>query len=354
MKKRVVITLVLLLIAVAGLMLLVKRKADLAAASPAPVLPAVVEAMGLKSQPVTLTLPAMGVVASDVSAVLSTRLTGRITKVLKREGETVNKGDLIALIDNGELGAKRKGLLAKRAGIDAEIEAQRQAHLRTLELFKVGGASLEQTQQEKAAIEHLVQERASITQGVQEIEELSSYARILAPVSGKLSQVLVNPGDLATPGKPLFRIASKTGLYLNLSLPSSVPAKKIMLQGNTVPLTSKDQTGETGLVQYVAPLPPDTGMVEGEYVNVQVVVYQGEDVLLPVDALLTMDGSSSVFVLSADGKAERLNVTIKARGIEGVTVEQNLTGRKVIVAKPDILLRMAAGVPVSTSNTSNL
>jgi RND family efflux transporter MFP subunit len=350
MKKRVVIILVLVLVAAAGLMLLKKRKADLAQASSAPVLPAVVAAMELKSQPVTLTLPAMGVVASDVSAVLSTRLSGRITKVLKREGETVHEGELIALVDNAELEAKRKGLLAKRAGIDAEIEAQRQAHQRTLELFNVGGASLEQKQMEEASIERLVRERESLMQSVQEIENLISYARILAPVSGTLSQVLVSPGDLATPGKPLFRIASKAGLYLNLSLPSSVHATKIILRGNALLLTSKDQTGDTGLVQYVASLPPNTGMVEGEYVNVQVVLYQGEDVLLPVDALLTMNGSSSVFVLSADGKAERLNVTIKARGVEGVTVEQNLSGKKVIVAKPDILLRVAAGVPVTASN----
>ena len=351
MKKRIVIVFVLVMIVAAGVMLLKKRKADLARATPAQILPAVVSAMELKPQPVTLTLPAMGMVASDVSAVLSTRITGRITKVLKREGETVREGELIALVDNGELEAKRKGLMAKRDGIEAEIEAQRQAHQRTLELFKVKGASLEQKQLEAASIERLVRERESIVQNIREIEELSSYARILSPVSGTLSQVLSSPGDLATPGKPLFRIASKSGLYLNLSLPGSVPATEIMLQGHTLPLTSKEQTGETGLVQYVATLPPNTGLVEGEYVNVNVVEYKGEDVLLPVDALLTVDDSSSVFVLSADGKAERLNITIKARGIEGVTVEQNLSGRRVIVAKPDILLRVAAGVPVIVSNS---
>ncbi len=351
MKKRFVVILILVLIVAAGLMLLKKRKTELAQASPAPILPAVVDVKELKTQPVTLTLPAMGIVASDVSAVLSTRITGRITKVLKREGETVRKGELIALIDNAELDARRKGLQAKRDGMNAEIEAQRQAHQRTLELLKIGGASLEQKQMEEASIERLTREQESLVQNIREIEELSSYARILAPVSGTLSQVLANPGDLATPGKPLFRIASRTGLYLNLSLPRSVPASEITLQGKTLPLTSKDQTGETGLLQYVAPLPSDAGMVEGQYVNVNVVVYKGEGVLLPVDALLTTDGTSSVFVLSTDGKAERVNVTIKALGVEGVTVEQNLSDRRVIVAKPDILLRVAAGVPVTASNS---
>ena len=347
MKQRIVLVLVLLLVAVAGLMLLSKRKTDLAQASPPAVLPAVVATMALTVQPVTLTLPAMGVVASDASAVLSTRISGRITKVFKREGETVHSGELLALVDNAELEAKRLGLLAKRAGIDAEIKVQRQAHQRTLELFKVKGASLEQKQQEEAAIERLVQERQSVLQNVREIEELSSYARILAPVSGTLSQVLVSPGDLATPGKPFFRIASKEGLYLNLSLPGSVPAAHIIVHEQTLPLRSKSQTGETGLLQYMAPLPANTGWVEGEYVTVQVVVYQGQGVLLPMDALLTMDGSSSVFVLDADGKATKVAVTIKARGAEGVTVEEDLSGRNVLVAKPDILLRVAAGAPVT-------
>jgi CBS domain-containing protein len=96
----------------------------------------------------------------------------------------------------------------------------------------------------------------------------------------------------------------------------------------------------------VAPLPQDAGLVQGQFVNVNVVVYKGETVLLPIDTLLTMNGSSSVFVLDAEGKAHRLNITINARGVEGVIIDEDLAGRKVIVAKPDILLRVAAGVPV--------
>jgi len=345
MKKFVAILLVIVLV-VAGLMLLKKRKADLAMAAPAKILPAVVASEDLTVQSVTLTLPAMGVVASDVSVELSTKISGQIMNVLKREGEKVRAGELITQIDDGDLQAKRNGLQAKRSGIDAELEAQRQAHQRTLELFEVKGASLEQKQMEEAAIERLVQERESLLQNIREIEELSAYARILAPVDGTVSQILARPGDLATPGKPLVRIASAEGLYLKLSLPGSVPADKVIIQGKTLPLTSKDQAGETGLVQYVAPLPPNAGLVEGEYVNVNVIVYQGQGVRVPVDALLTMDGSSSVFVLSADNKAERVDVSIKARGVEGVTVEQTLSDRKVIVAKPDILLRVATGVPV--------
>lgn len=350
MKKLIAVIVILLLIVAGGVILLKKRKAALAEDVPASVLPAVVKTMELKTQPVTLTLPAMGVVGSDVSAVLSTRISGRIISVTKREGETVKKGDLLLKIDDTDLQAKRKGLQAKQEGLNVEIDTKRQALQRTIELFQAKGASLEQKQMEEAAIELLIQERESLVQSIREIDSLMTYAKLVAPIEGTVSQILSRPGDLATPGKPLIRIASKSGLYLDLSLPHSVNPVEIILNGRSLALTSKEQTGETGLIQYVSALPKNSGLVEGQYVSVEVVVFKTEDVLIPVDALLTMDGASSVFVLIAEGKVERIKVTPKARGIEGVTIEQNLSGKRVIVAKPDILLRVAAGVPVITDN----
>ncbi len=378
MKKRVVTILVLVLVAAAGLMLLKKRKADLAQASPAQVLPAVVAAMELKSQPVTLTLPAMGVVASDVSAVLSTRISGQVSEVLKQEGDSVKKGDTLVRIDAADLEAKKQGLALQRQGIVFQVEGRkaevgaletalksaREAHARTKELLDIKGASPEQYSQEEAeiaklkaaltasrnGIETLQKSMGALGASMREIDSLMTYATLVAPIDGTVSQILARPGDLATPGKPLVRVSSKAGLYLNLSLPDALRADQVAMAGQVLPLTSKDQTGETGLVQYVAPLPENIGLVQGQFVNVDVVVFKGQEVLVPIDALLTINGSSSVFVLAPDDKAQRLRVAIKARGVEGVVIDQNLAGRRIIVAKPDILLRVAAGVPVTTSN----
>ena len=42
----------------------------------------------------------------------------------------------------------------------------------------------------------------------------------------------------------------------------------------------------------------------------------------------------------------KTGVEIVARGQEGVVVRPDLAGRTILLAKPDILLRTAAGVPV--------
>ena len=131
-------------------------------------------------------------------------------------------------------------------------------------------------------------------------------------------------------------------------------ATEVIVSGKTLPLAPKNEAAATGLAQYLAPLPADSGLTEGQYVNVQVLVYQGENSLLPLDALLSTGNQTFVFhhedgsVQSSldGGKAVKTAVDIVARGSEGVVVAQALAGKQVLLAKPDLLLRVAAGVPV--------
>lgn len=373
--KKILIGFLVAGIVAAGLVLLHTRKARLASAQPAMILPATVVTTVLDSGPVTLTIPALAMVASDASTVLSTKITGRILSVMHREGDRVKAGDVLARIDASDLTAKKQGIHLQQQGIDFQIVAKQEevrsldtawkhaveSHGRTEELVRIKGASIEQYRQEESEIARIQASRSAaqnsiaslkksketLESGIREIDSLLEYATVAAPIDGTISQVLGRPGDVATPGKALFRIASDSGLYLNLSLPDTLQPKSVILDHRILPLTSKNQAGPTGLAQYVAPIPPDFHRVEGQYVPVSIVCYQGETVLVPVDALLTVSGSTSVFLLDSGGKAERKMVQIQARGIEGVVISEDLSGRKLILAKPDILLRIAAGVPVA-------
>ncbi len=371
--KKLTLAIVLVLIVVGAVGLLAKRKSDLAKVVPAQVLPVVVEAVDLRRQPVTLTLPAMGMVTSNLSTTLSTRISGRVLKVLKKEGDVVKKGELLATIDAGDLTAKKAGLAAKIQGLEFQIgaaeengkaaevslAAARETHARTLQLLAVKGASVEESRREEAEIaglearlttarntvSSLRQEQDALTQNIKEIEALADYASITAPIAGTVSQRLIMPGDLALPGKPLFRIAAGSGLYLNLTLPETVTARSIILQGKELPLTAKNEASATGLAQFVAPLPEGIVALEGQYLNLRVVVYEGENTLVPVAGLLSVGGESFVFIEQA-GQSVQTRVDIIARGSEGVVVAQELADKKILLAKPDLLLRIAAGVPV--------
>jgi hypothetical protein len=374
MKKIIVLILIVAVVA-GGITLLKKRKAQLAAVKPAPVLPVVVATATMVRSPVILTLPAMGVVASDLSATLSTKVTGWVLQVFKQEGDIVKKGEKLALIDTRDLAAKKEGLHLQRQGLDYQMAAKREdrraiktalaaareAHGRTEELLKVKGASIEQFREEEANIAHLEAQLAAaengiaileksketMAQNIEEIEALISYATITSPIDGTLSERRVQTGDLAMPGKSLFSIAAGTGLYLSISLPDRVHAREILFQNKRLELAPKNQATATGLVQYVAQLPDALGVVEGQYLNVRVVMFSGDDVLVPIDGLLSVNDQTFVYVL-AGSKAQKTLVHVKARGAEGVVIEEDLAGRKIIIAKPDILLRVATGAPVLT------
>ncbi len=352
MKKKVFIILILLLLVAGAALLLKIRKANLAQAPAASALPVVVDAINVQQQNIVLTLPAMGVVSSDISTTLSTKISGRIDKIFMREGDAVKAGELIAQIDSTEFDAKRKALLAKIEGLDSEINVQQESHQRTLELFQVGGASLEQKQKEEAVIEKLGKERLALQQNIKEVENLSEYARIVSPTSGTLSARLVQVGDLALPGKPLFKIAANEGLYLDLSLPADLQASAIRYAKQRFALTAKNQAGASGLREFRAALPIANSLVEGEFLNVDLVLYSGEGALLPNDVLLSTEGQTYVLVYQ-DGKVVKTPVTVTLRGSEGAMAKEDLTGKTLLLAKPDILLRATSGAPVKIIRPSN-
>ena len=180
MKKKLIVIGVILLVAISAIGLLKMRKAALAKASPPAVLPVVVDAVTLLPQQVTLTLPAMGVVSSDISTTLSTKVSGRVVKVSKREGDAVKKGDLLIRIDARDLRAQKESLRLKRQSLDFDIAAKQEnlkalrtalenaiaTHARTKELLDVKGASIEQYEQEETTIAQLKAQKQSVESGI--------------------------------------------------------------------------------------------------------------------------------------------------------------------------------------------
>jgi multidrug efflux pump subunit AcrA (membrane-fusion protein) len=379
MKRNIILTLVILLVVAAAVVLLQKRKHDLAETPIAAILPAVVDAVVPVRSTVTLTLPAMGIVSSDVSTTLSTKISGRVNKIMKKEGESVRKGDLLVSIDEQELQAKKEGLRLKRTSLDFDIAGKWEnlkalqtalqngldSHARTKELLDVKGASIEQYHKEdteiaqlkaqaeaaKSGIAMLQSGREELTQNEKEIDNQLSYTSIVSPFDGILSVRLVMAGDMAVPGKPLLKITAAEGLYLDVKLPSATTAAAIRLGDHLLPLTPKNQAGPSGLREYRSALPAGTSAVEGEFLKIAVILFAGEGLLLPDDVLLSAQGKTWVLAY-AGGKAEKIPVTIEQRGIEGVKIKEDLAGHTLLLAKPDILLRVSSGVPVMIRSTN--
>ena len=372
MKKIIAIVIVLILVA-GGIRLIKKRKEALRKAPPPKVLAVRVDSIKLKAENVRLTLPVLAEVRSRQNATVSTKVSGTITAIYAKEGDNVHEGALLARIDDRDLRAKKASLELSISNFNYQISSKKSelaslriklrnvedAHRRTQELYKVKGASIEQLQTEestiaalraqiegiKNALRSLRNQKGVVRQRIKEVEVSLSYTAIKSPITGVIARRFVSEGELATPGRPLFSISSEQGNYLVLHLPSDISPESLLLGGKEVKLIPLALADKNGLRQYTADIPKGLNLVAGEVVDGELIVFSGKAVLLPPDAILSREGEKIVFVFE-HGKAKPVRVHIRQSGTEGVIVDQALEGKTLILAKPDILLRLLTGVPV--------
>ncbi len=330
MKKvlKIVIALAVIAVLVIGGIRLVKAKRAQEAAQPlAKIYPIVVKTMVPEKGAVRLTLPYLAETHNETDVTLSSRIASRVEQIVK-SGEQVTKGQVVATLDTTDLTANIEALKVSLANA-------LKSHARTKALYKVKGASIEQLQKEESQI-------ASLKAKLKAAENQLSYATITSPIDGTVAKAMAAVGDVMMPGKPLLQISAKTGFSLLVQTPQDITPKAVFFEGKEYVLHPLGSTLR-GLKEYKAFMNNISGLSSGERVEVNVVVYEAKDaVMLPFDALLDRNGKS--FVLEVEkNHAKAVPVHIVQSGEEGVVVKEDISGKKIVVAKPDILLKLTSG-----------
>lgn len=135
-------------------------------------------------------LTATGMVSSSSEARLSFKTGGIIEKLYFKEGDRVSKGQLLASLNLTEIKA---AVSQAREGL---AKAQRDQQ-RVQNLFRDSVATQEQVQNATTAL-RLAQEQLSIAQFN------LSYSEIRAPISGVILKKIMNEGEMAGPGSPVY------------------------------------------------------------------------------------------------------------------------------------------------------
>lgn len=215
----------------------------------------------VKEEPIPITYKAVGTVHSRDSVDLAARIIARIIEVKFREGDRVKKGDVLIRLDNTEYLAAtaqaKEQVKAAQASLQAAGEniKSNQATLafakseneRTLKLFKEKIIAQKQAEltasnynRAIAAWNRAIQSQsaasanlAAAKQALWKIETILAYATIKSPMSGVINERLVEPGDLANPGKILLKIFDPTRLQLEVPVREGL-VRKIKI-GDKVP-----------------------------------------------------------------------------------------------------------------------
>jgi len=378
--KKIISILLIVLVVFAAVMLLKKRKAQMAKAKTAVERPIVVNSYRLKKDNITLTLPYISTVKSDAGAVINTKIAGKIEKLPVQTGERVKKGDLLVEIDNDDLKSKIEGLQEEKQSVKWEIQSAesvirakqtalqnlKKKHARTAELLKVEGASIEEYESEETSIAALnaeietqknkintLQDKIKILESkISEVKAALKYTKVYAPVSGTVSAKYASEGENIMAGRKILKITANDKKYLEIQLPSAKTAKKVKVNGKFYNIRKLNDTDASGMLRYKTSYIPKIEAAPGEILPAEIVTYQGNDKLLPHNAILDKDSEKFVFVYS-DGEVKSRRIDVAHSGIQGIIADNLSDVNRVITAKPDILLRVLSGVPVNVANNEH-
>ncbi len=324
---------------VGGVKAVKKARAKDANTPKAKIYPIVVSQISPKITEAKLTLPYLAEVANDKDVKLSSRIAARILSI-KPSGSSVKKGEVVVKLDTTSIKSSLISVEKQLQAANVALENLEATHKRTLELLKVQGASVEESQKEMTMIANTQAQIASLKQKEIELKNNLSYATITAPVNGVIAKTFASKGALSAPGKPLVAISSKNGFYLMVRVPSDMPIQGVELQAKEYSATTLGTTFH-GLAEYKV-YTGNTKLTSGDKVEVNVIVFQQKAMLLPFNALLNRDGKSYVLLIQGN-KAEAKEVHIVQSAEQGIVIAENLEGKNIVIAKPDILLRLASG-----------
>ena len=296
--------------------------------------------------------------------------TGRVEQILKREGQTVEAGETVLVLDqtNARSGVQNAQLALEAARINlqkasratgegtGQLELQVQSaqanynvlsqqYLESEALFAAGGiaktqldnlaaqlssaeASLVQlqnalAQNQRAGGEDLSLLNVQVSQAetaLNQAQEALAETSIKAPFAGEIADILTEQGEFLAAGSPAFRLVSSDTQLGRFSVPPE-DAAALLAQGEVffryqgldygaTIIRSSTAPNNQRLVDITAEIyPSDTRIPAGAVAQLRYETSAGQGVLVPSSAIIAEAGTNYVY-LAQDGLATRQPVRV--------------------------------------------
>ncbi|MGH9449377.1 MAG: efflux RND transporter periplasmic adaptor subunit [Terriglobia bacterium] len=289
---------------------------------------------------------------------IRSQVQGYLERMAFVEGSTVQKGQLLFLIDPREYQAA--GAKA-RAAVDqsrAALAKSRRDVARYAPLVKQHAVSQEQLDTSVAEEEEGQANVESAKAQLAQAQLNLGYTQIRAPLTGRIGQAQMKVGALVQAGSSLLTtIYSVNPMYVNFSVSEatylefekrsgsrllrSFPPLDIILGDNSIyrykghiDMVSPQVDPATGTLGMRVEAPNPAGFLRsGLFVRVRLMVHQQPDAkLVPTEAVQEVQGVQSVLVVSAQNKVQFRTVTAGSTVDNMRIIESGLKpGERVIV-----------------------
>ncbi len=252
-----------------------------------------------------LRVEATGIVAAKTKATLASKIQGIVEEVRVREGDIVERNQVLVVLEGRDLKAELARAqaeldnaaiqLARMKRLHAEDSVAQQEFDNAQRNFKVAKARKEAT-----------------------LARLS-YTKVKAPFRGLVTERLIEPGEFTSPGQPLLKLEDPSSLQLEVTVPESDVQALREGDGLSVIIDALARTGTdtrlAGTITKIVPagdpathtflvkvaLPTLPGLRSGMFGRALFAREHVKTLVVPHDSLVSRHELTGVFVLGVDG-----------------------------------------------------
>lgn len=315
-------------------------------------------------------IEALGTVLSPGSVTVTPQVSGVITQVLYREGQLVQKGEVLATIDPKPFQIALDQAVGARVRDEAQLDSARVLLERYRALLAEDSIARQSVDTQDALVKQLA---GTVT--LDHANEASArlnlqWSRIVAPVAGRVGLRPVDAGNYIAAGNAsgVATITQVSPIDVQFSIPQDrVPdVRERIAAGATLPVTAWDSARtreleagtfltldnqidtQTGTIRAKARFANAGGaLFPNQFVNVRLLLRTIDGaVVVPVIALRHGPGGDFVYVVNADHTVTLRNVTAGVSGVNDVAITKGLAlGEEVVTEGGD---RLKDGARVRT------
>jgi membrane fusion protein (multidrug efflux system) len=302
-------------------------------------LPVPVKSLAVSQQDLTRELKALGTAGSNEAVEITAKALNLVTAIRFRDGERVNRGDVLVELDSAQA-------RADLAAATAALTESTSLYERSRELLPTQALSKSQFDQIEAAKKA---NQARVDAARAKLEDVA----IRAPFSGRVGLRRVSVGSLITPGTVITTLDDTSIIKVDFGVPeidltSLRAGLPITAQSAAYPgrrfagrVSSVDSRVDpnTRAVLVRAEVPNAEGLLKpGMFLNIVLERDQRRALVIPEEALVPEQNRQFVFVV-ADGKAIKREVRIGARRPGSVEIADGLAAGERIVVEGTVRLR---------------
>ena len=329
--------------------------ASLAAAQQAPVVPTV----AAQASAVGAGLELDGTLQAVRQSTVAAQVSGNVVQLSVRAGDAVRAGQVLLRIDaraaEQSAAASSAQVAAARAALDvAATELARKRALAQKSYISQG--ALEQAESQYRAAQAQLNAQAAQAGAAR---TQTGFHVVRAPFDGVVSQLTVERGDMAMPGRPLLTVYDPAELRVAAHVPASAlkggtGGAQVLLSGVAAASTPArvpvlPTVGPQSLTQQGrAELPAGTTAAPGQFARLQLVAPtvdagQGRRLFIPAAAVVRRAEVTAAYVLGADQRPQLRQLRLGPVQGEQVEVLSGLDAGEQLITDPQAATRAVAG-----------